>query len=390
MRVCAQPESRQGARHVCACHATRPRRRGDRVKRREFISLLGGAVAVWPLAARAQQAPPRILRVGTASPNTRTFPFWMAFDQRMRELGYIEGQNLAFEFIHTGDRVDRMSEAIRDLVRRKVDIIVESSGTEQGLKEAIAATSTLPIVMIAIQYDPIALGHVDSVARPTGNVTGVYLRRPELVAKQVEMLAQLAPGSTRLGVLWDMNSLDMFKAAERAAASLNMELRSLELENPPYDFSGTAMVLALSRTCLKASTVLTSGFGVPARTATPRGTRARSTSVPATILFAATSSLRPSLERITTLAGTPRASCAAIVCGPVPCDAPDPVVTLMPLVRSNSSKSSSYAPLNPPDIKTFNCADAATGQNGSVTKMTNEKVFMISSSPARSVLPTKL
>ena len=136
------------------------------MKRREFITLLGGAVAAWPLAARAQQAPPRILRVGTASPNTRTFPFWMAFDQRMRELGYLEGQNLAFEFIHTGDRVDRMSEAIRDLVRRKVDIIVESSGTEQGLKEAIAATSTLPIVMIAIQYDPIALGHVDSVARP--------------------------------------------------------------------------------------------------------------------------------------------------------------------------------------------------------------------------------
>src|SRR5262245_30881756 len=119
------------------------------VKRREFISLIGVAAA-WPLAARAQQAPPRILRVGTASPNTRTFPFWMAFDQRMRELGYIEGQNLAFEFIHTGDRVDRMSEAIRDLVRRKVDIIVESSGNEQGLKEAIAATSTLPIVMIAI------------------------------------------------------------------------------------------------------------------------------------------------------------------------------------------------------------------------------------------------
>src|SRR5262249_2431872 len=120
-----------------------------------------------------------------------------------------------------------------------------------------------------------------------------------------------------------------------------------------------------------------------ARTATPRGTRARSTSVPATTLFAAISSLRPSLDRITTLAGTPRVSCAAIVCGPAPCDAPDPVVTLMPLVRSNSGNSCSYAPLNPPDIKTFNCADAATGQNGSAAKMTNEKVFMISSSQAR-------
>src|SRR5215468_8063231 len=151
----------------------------------------------------------------------------------------------------------------------------------------------------------------------------------------------------------------------------------------PLVLPGIATVLALSRTCLKASTVLTSGFGAPARTATPRATRARSTSVPATILLAAISSLRPSLERITTLAGTPRASCAAIVCGPVPCDAPDPVVTLMPLVRSNSGNSCSYAPLNPPDIKTFNCADAAIGQS-SVAKMTNEKIFMIDSSPARS------
>jgi hypothetical protein len=81
------------------------------------------------------------------------------------------------------------------------------------------------------------------------------------------------------------------------------------------------------------------------------------------------------------LAGTPRASCAAIVCGPIPCDAPDPVVTLMPLVRSNSGDSFSYAPLNPPDIRTFSCADAATGQNSSVAKMTNEKIFLIASPP---------
>jgi ABC-type uncharacterized transport system substrate-binding protein len=207
------------------------------MKRRAFITLLGGGAAAWPLGAGAQQqTPPRMLRLGTASPNARTFPFWAAFDQRLRELGYIEGQNLAFEFIHTGDRVDRISEAIQDLVRRKVDVIVESSGHELGLKAALAATNTLPIVMIAIQYDPIALGHVDSLARPTSNVTGLYLRRPELVAKQMEILAQMSPGSTRLGVLWDMYSPDSIKAAERAAASLNLEFLPLELANPPYDF----------------------------------------------------------------------------------------------------------------------------------------------------------
>src|SRR5262245_12321443 len=156
------------------------------------------------------------------------------------------------------------------------------------------------------------------------------------------------------------------------------------LSQMPLVLPGTATVFALSRTCLKASTVLTSGFGVPARTATPRGTRARSTSVPATIFFAAISSLRPSRERITTLAGTPRASCAAIVCGPVPCDAPDPVVTLMPVVRSNSGSSCSYAPLNPPEIRTFNCcADAAAGPSR-MAKITTEKVFMMGSSPAHS------
>src|SRR5262245_24315360 len=156
------------------------------------------------------------------------------------------------------------------------------------------------------------------------------------------------------------------------------------LSQMPLVLPGTATVFALSRTCLKASTVLTSGFGVPARTATPRGTRARSTSVPATIFFAAISSLRPSRERITTLAGTPRASCVAIVCGPVPCDAPDPVVTLMRVVRSNSGSSCSYAPLNPPEIRTFNCcADAAAGPSR-MAKITTEKVFIMGSSPARS------
>jgi putative tryptophan/tyrosine transport system substrate-binding protein len=210
--------------------------------RRKFITLIGAAAA-WPLAARAQ-TPPRMPRVGTASPNSRAFIGWVAFDQRMRELGYIEGQNLAFEFIDTGDRVDRVSEAIQELVRRKADVIVESSGTEQGLKMALAAAGTVPIVMIAIAFDPIALGHVSSLARPTGNVTGVYLRRPELVEKQMALLAQNFPGRTRLGALWDMNSSDMLNAAERVAASLNFELRPLKLENPPYDFVAAFRTLA--------------------------------------------------------------------------------------------------------------------------------------------------
>src|ERR1700733_11126732 len=132
---------------------------------------------------------------------------------------------------------------------------------------------------------------------------------------------------------------------------------SVVSQMPPV-LPGIAMVLAFSSACLKASTLLMSGFAAPARAATPRGTLARFTSVPVAMRFVAISSLSPSRERITTSAATPRLSCAAIVCGPDPCDAPEPVVTFMPLIRWNSGNSCSYAPANPPDIRTFSCADS--------------------------------
>ena len=110
------------------------------MQRRQFITLLGGAAAAWPCGASAQ-APPRILRVGTASPNRRAFIGWVSFEQRMRELGYIQGQNFAFELIDTGDQVASISEAVQELVRRKVDVLVESSGVEQGLKVARCRSS---------------------------------------------------------------------------------------------------------------------------------------------------------------------------------------------------------------------------------------------------------
>ena len=128
-----EPDHGEGARPRSVTGAARPRRRGDRmnIPRRDVMRLISLAVS-WPIAARAQQAPPRMLRVGTASPNPRAFIGWVAFDRRMRELGYIEGQNLAFEFVHTGDRIDRVSEAIQEFVQRKVDVIVESSGRRPG------------------------------------------------------------------------------------------------------------------------------------------------------------------------------------------------------------------------------------------------------------------
>jgi putative ABC transport system substrate-binding protein len=214
------------------------------MRRRKFIALIGGAAtatAAWPIAARAQR--PKLLRVGLAQANPRTFVTMVTFERRLRELGYVEGQNLAIEFIHFGSRAERADEAMRELVRRKVDVIITSGG-ESNLKSAMRATSRIPIVMIAVNFDPVEGKFVTSIARPTGNVTGLYFRRPELVEKQMEVFAETLPQRRRLGILWDAVSSPMFAAAERAAPSLQLELRSLRLQDPPYDFAGAFAKLA--------------------------------------------------------------------------------------------------------------------------------------------------
>ena len=128
------------------------------MRRREFITLLGGAAAVWPIVARAQQRP-KMLRVGTISTLARERPTWRAFEQRLRELGYVEGENLAVDY-----SIERnfhlYASATQEMMRRKVDIIVATSN--DVLKSAMAATKTLPIVMVALDFDPFRLGYLTS------------------------------------------------------------------------------------------------------------------------------------------------------------------------------------------------------------------------------------
>jgi putative tryptophan/tyrosine transport system substrate-binding protein len=112
------------------------------------------------------------------------------------------------------------------------------------LKSVMSATSTLPVVIIATSFDPVALGVVASIARPGGNITGFYVRRPELVEKQIGLLAEAFPGRTRLGVIWDAVSGEAFPAAERTAIALRWGLEPLKLENPPYDFVAAFRSLA--------------------------------------------------------------------------------------------------------------------------------------------------
>jgi putative ABC transport system substrate-binding protein len=215
--------------------------------RRQFVMLIGSAAAA-PSILRSPpvgaQPVPKMLRLGLLSNSQRTQVFWIAFDQRLRELGYIEGQNLVVEFISVRGQAPRYREATQELIRRKVDIIAVGGGSEVGLQEVTAATSGVPIVAEFTNFDPVDRGIVTSLARPTGNVTGVYDRRPELVEKQIELLAETFPERRRLGVLWDAGSAEQFGAIERPAAALHLELRALKLENPPYDFVAAFRTLA--------------------------------------------------------------------------------------------------------------------------------------------------
>jgi putative tryptophan/tyrosine transport system substrate-binding protein len=213
-------------------------------RRRQFITLLGGAVA-WPLAALAQQDGP-VARVGVIGPSLDrpamrvAYPFFLA---DLRKLGFVEGRNLLVEFRPVEESVPGAFAAANELAAWKADVLF-AFGSELALQAAAAARPPVPIVMGAANFDPIAKGYVQSLARPGGNVTGFISRWPELVVKQIELLQEAFPDRNRLGLLWDTQSADQFSAAEREAKARRLALRPLKLENPPYDFVAAFRTLA--------------------------------------------------------------------------------------------------------------------------------------------------
>ena len=154
--------------------------------RREFIRQLGAVAAIsWPVSARAQQSV-KTFRVGTVSGQPRSTTFWLAFEQRMAELGYHEGKNFIFDHLQA-QSLEEFETGYRDVAARKADVII-ASGAEVALKTALAASATIPIVMVAIDYDPLVRGYVTSLARPTGRVTGLFFQQLELTVKRVQLL----------------------------------------------------------------------------------------------------------------------------------------------------------------------------------------------------------
>jgi ABC-type uncharacterized transport system substrate-binding protein len=198
--------------------------------------LLALSLFLASFASDAQQ-PGKVFRVGVLIATSPDSPIFQVFKQRLRELGYVEGQNLALEVRAAAGKFDRLPDLAAELVRLHVDVIV-ATGPEATLRAARDATDTIPIVMRARDYDPIALGYVAGLARPGGNITGVVEQRLEIVAKQLELLKEALPMVIRVAVLWDDAAADQRTAAEAAAQLLGVQLQLLEVRHPPYEFAG--------------------------------------------------------------------------------------------------------------------------------------------------------
>ena len=194
------------------------------MKRREFITLLGSA-AVWPLAVRAQQIGKvsRIGYLGTSSPSLEGHVL-DAFRQKLRELGHVEGENIAIEYRWAEGQDDRLPELAAELARLKPVVIV-TTGTP-GTLAAKQATSTIPIVF-ASSGNPVNAGLVASYARPGGNVTGFTFTGPELEGKRLQILKDMVPGLSRVAVLWNPASMgvEFYRQTQVAATALSVTLQ---------------------------------------------------------------------------------------------------------------------------------------------------------------------
>jgi putative tryptophan/tyrosine transport system substrate-binding protein len=197
------------------------------MRRREFITLLGGA-AVWPLAARAQQRPAAVIGFLSSSALADRARYLTPFQQGVRETGYIEGQNVAIEYRWAHDQYDRLPDLAADLVRSQVAVIAAQDTSSAMV--AKAATTTIPIVF-ASGGDPVKLGLVPSLNRPGGNVTGVTFVVAELGAKQLGLLHELQPEAVRVGVLVDPNypgTASFISDVQAAASSIRKQIEVLE------------------------------------------------------------------------------------------------------------------------------------------------------------------
>jgi putative tryptophan/tyrosine transport system substrate-binding protein len=204
------------------------------MRRRDFIALLSGAAVAKPLAARGQQsAGYRIGHLALAAPTDTPPPppaNWNAFVQGLREAGYIEGANIAFEHRSAHGQPELFPKLALELASLKVDVIF-ARGT-WALAAAKSATKTIPIVGIDLEIDPVEAGLAESIARPGGNVTGLFLDLSELSGKHLQILKEIIPGTSRVAVLGDPDiNAPQIREVERIAQSLSMQTQIVGMRN---------------------------------------------------------------------------------------------------------------------------------------------------------------
>ena len=203
------------------------------MKRRDFITLLGGGTVAWPIVARAQQRRYRIGHLAIAAPTDTPPPppaNWDAFVQGLRDADYVEGRNIEFEHRSAHDQPELFPKLASELADLRVDVIF-ARGT-WALAAAKNATRTIPIAGIDLEIDPVEAGLVASIARPGGNITGMFLDLSELSGKHLQILKEIIPGTSRVTVLGDPNiNAAQFRELARVARSLALQTQAVELKN---------------------------------------------------------------------------------------------------------------------------------------------------------------
>jgi putative ABC transport system substrate-binding protein len=208
-----------------------------------LISLILAALS----PASAQQSTKAIPRIGFISSSTGDSSLFDAFQRGLRDLGYVEGKNILIEHRYAEGRLDRLPTFVHEFVQQKVDVIVAANNVV--IRTAKEATKTIPIVILS-SIDPVAAGYVESFARPGGNITGLTHLARDISAKRVELLKDLLPKLSRVGILWDANgpgSAVAFKEYETAGRAFKLELRSLEVSGPDPDFAGAFQIAKTAR-----------------------------------------------------------------------------------------------------------------------------------------------
>jgi putative tryptophan/tyrosine transport system substrate-binding protein len=237
-------------------------------KRRKLIVALGASALAAPLRAFAQPAGRvhRLCWLYGSFASTRTDPYNIAFEQRLRELGFVEGRNLAIEFRAADDRIDRLPALAAELARQNCDVYF-APGSEAILLAIERASRDTPIVIAANDYDPVASGHIASLARPGGRITGMSQLQTELPAKRLEILKELLPKAKKIAVLADPTTAGQLNSVREGARRLGVALQVLEFKRTPYDYGGA--FAEAGHTKCEALLALASAFFVSARKEIP-------------------------------------------------------------------------------------------------------------------------